>query len=83
MAFGISATALFLGGTALVGGYLASEGASDAASTAAQASGEASAASIAEQRRQYDQTLLHHSISDTTKTLTPATGLGLTKECAA
>ena len=56
MAFGISATGLFLGGTALLGGYLASEGASDAASTAAQASGEASAASIAEQRRQYDQT---------------------------
>jgi hypothetical protein len=54
MAFGISATALFLGGTALVGGYLASEGASDAADTAAQASGQASAASIAEQRRQYD-----------------------------
>jgi len=55
MAFGISATGLFLGGTALLGGYLASQGASDAASTAAQASGEASAASIAEQRRQYDQ----------------------------
>ena len=55
MAFGISATGLFLGGTALLGGYLASEGASDAASTAAQASGAASAASIAEQRRQYDQ----------------------------
>ena len=54
MAFGISATALFLGGTALVGGYLASEGASDAADTAAQASGAASDASIAEQRRQYD-----------------------------
>ena len=54
MAFGISATALFLGGTALVGGYLASEGASDAASTAAQASTQASDASIAEQRRQYD-----------------------------
>ena len=54
MAFGISASALFLGGTALVGGYLASEGASDAADTAAQASGQASAASIAEQRRQYD-----------------------------
>jgi len=54
MSFGISASALFLGGTALVGGYLASEGASDAADTAAQASGQASAASIAEQRRQYD-----------------------------
>ena len=54
MAFGISATALFLGGTALVGGYLASEGSSDAANTAAQASGQASDASIAEQRRQYD-----------------------------
>ena len=55
MAFGISATGLFLGGTALLGGYLASEGASDAASTAARASGQASDASIAEQRRQYDQ----------------------------
>jgi len=55
MAFGISATGLFLGGTALLGGYLASEGASSAADTAAQASGAASAASIAEQRRQYDQ----------------------------
>ena len=54
MAFGISATALFLGGTALVGGYLASEGASDAASTAAEASGRASDASVGEQRRQYD-----------------------------
>jgi hypothetical protein len=54
MAFGISATALFLGGTALVGGYLASEGSSDAAETAARASGQASDASIAEQRRQYD-----------------------------
>jgi hypothetical protein len=54
MSFGISATALFLGGTALVGGYLASEGSSDAADTAAQASREASDASIAEQRRQYD-----------------------------
>ena len=55
MSFGISASALFLGGTALVGGYLASEGSSDAANTAAQASGQASDASIAEQRRQYDQ----------------------------
>jgi hypothetical protein len=54
MAFGISATGLFLGGTALLGGYLASEGSSDAAETAARASGQASDASIAEQRRQYD-----------------------------
>jgi hypothetical protein len=54
MAFGISASALFLGGTALVGGYLASQGSSDAADTAAQASREASAASIAEQQRQYN-----------------------------
>jgi hypothetical protein len=61
MSFGISATALFLGGTALVGGYLASEGASDAADTAAQASGQASAASIAEQRRQYDLNRADHA----------------------
>jgi hypothetical protein len=54
MAFGISASALFLGGTALVGGYLAAEGSADAADTAAEASGRASEASIAEQRRQYD-----------------------------
>ena len=54
MSFGITATGLFLGGTALLGGYLASEGASDAAETAARASGQASDASIAEQRRQYD-----------------------------
>jgi hypothetical protein len=54
MAFGISATGLFVGGAALVGGYLASQGSSDAANTAAQASREASAASVAEQRRQYD-----------------------------
>ena len=54
MSFGITATGLFLGGTALLGGYLASEGSSDAAETAARASGQASDASIAEQRRQYD-----------------------------
>jgi len=42
-------------GTTLVGGYLASESASDSVETAARASGQASDASIAEQRRQYDQ----------------------------
>lgn len=54
MSFGISASALFLGGTALVGGYLASEGSSDAAQSAADTSRQASDASVAEQRRQYD-----------------------------
>lgn len=44
-----------IGGGALLGTLLSSESSSDAASTAARASGEASAASIAEQRRQYDQ----------------------------
>ena len=38
----------------VVGGAMASNAAGDAADTAAQASGQASAASIAEQRRQYD-----------------------------
>lgn len=55
MAFGISATALFTGGAAIVGGLLSGSGSSAAANTAAQASQEASAASVAEQRRQYDQ----------------------------
>ena len=54
MAFGISATALFTGGAAIVGGLLSGSGSSAAANTAAQASGQASDASIAEQRRQYD-----------------------------
>ena len=53
-ALGISAGTAALG-TAVLGGSLISAYASgDAADTAAQASGQASAASIAEQRRQYD-----------------------------
>jgi len=43
-----------IGGSMLLGGYLASESSSDAAETAARASGQASDASVAEQRRQYD-----------------------------
>ena len=43
-------------GSTVVGGLISSNASSDAADTAAQASGQASAASIAEQRRQYDQT---------------------------
>lgn len=41
-------------GSTVVGGLISSNASSDAADTAAQASGQASAASIAEQRRQYD-----------------------------
>ena len=41
---------------AVVGSVISSNAAGDAADTAAQASGQASAASIGEQRRQYDQT---------------------------
>ena len=53
-ALGVSAGTAALG-TAVLGGSLISAYASgDAADTAAQASGQASAASIAEQRRQYD-----------------------------
>ena len=44
----------WVAGAAVVGSVISSQGASDAADTAAQASGQASAASIAEQRRQYD-----------------------------
>jgi hypothetical protein len=40
----------------VVGSLISADAAGDAADTAAQASGQASAASIAEQRRQYDQT---------------------------
>ena len=43
-------------GSTVVGSLISSNAAGDAADTAAQASGQASAASIAEQRRQYDQT---------------------------
>ena len=46
----------WVAGAVVVGSVISSQGASDAADTAAQASGQASAASIAEQRRQYDQT---------------------------
>jgi hypothetical protein len=53
-ALGVSAGTAALG-TAVLGGSLISAYASgDAADTAAEASGQASAASIAEQRRQYD-----------------------------
>ncbi len=44
----------WVAGAVVVGSVISSQGASDAADTAAQASGQASAASIAEQRRQYD-----------------------------
>ena len=41
-------------GSTVVGGLISADASSDAADTAAEASGQASAASIAEQRRQYD-----------------------------
>ena len=44
----------WVAGAAVVGSVISSQAAGDAADTAAQASGQASAASIAEQRRQYD-----------------------------
>ena len=50
MTWGLTAVA----GASLVGGYLSSQSASDAASNAADKSSQASAASIAEQRRQFD-----------------------------
>jgi hypothetical protein len=50
MTWGLTAVA----GASLVGGYLSSQSASDAASNAADKSAQASAASIAEQRRQFD-----------------------------
>ena len=44
----------WVAGAAVVGSLISADAAGDAADTAAQASGQASAASIAEQRRQYD-----------------------------
>lgn len=56
--FGMSAgmAAAVIGGSAIVGGVIASEGAKSAAKTQANASQAAMDSSVAEQQRQYDQT---------------------------
>jgi hypothetical protein len=62
MTFGITATGLFIGGTALAGGYMASQGAKSAASTQAGAAAQAADVqaqsnkeALALQRQMYDE----------------------------